>query len=54
MKLKYLKYRDNDDNAKNIANENLLNIFDKVKEKTIENFNQIQKINNNNININGF
>jgi len=54
MRIKYLKYRDNDDNAKKIANENLLHIFDKVKDETIENFNEIKKLQEINNNINGF
>jgi hypothetical protein len=54
MKIKYLKYRDNDDNAKKIANENLVHIFDKVKDETIENFNEIKKLKDINNNINGF
>ena len=54
MKIKYLKYRDNDDNAKKIANENLMFIFDKVKDKTIENFNEIKKLQEIDKKISGF
>lgn len=54
MKIKYLKYRDNDENAKKIANENLVHIFNKVKEETIQNFNEIKKLKDINNNINGF
>lgn len=54
MRLKYLKYKNNEENAKNIANKNLLYVFDKVKENTIDNFNEIKKIQESDKNINGF
>ena len=39
---------------KKIANENLMFIFDKVKDKTIENFNEIKKLQENDRKISGF
>ena len=47
MKLKYFNYKDSQTNNKILANKSILEIFNKVKNETLENFNKIDKLKDN-------
>jgi len=43
MKIKYFNYKDNENNDKDLANNSMIEIFNQVKDETLENFNKIKK-----------
>jgi hypothetical protein len=47
MKIKYFHYKDDENNNKKLANNSMLEIFNKVKDETLENFNKIDKLKEN-------
>lgn len=47
MKIKYFNYKDDENNNKNLANNSMIEIFNQVKDETLENFNKIEKLKEN-------
>ena len=43
MKVKYFNYKDNENIDKDLANNSMIEIFNQVKDETLENFNKIKK-----------